>query len=53
MCFEYKQWKGPYFYWLQVDSQTLTEFAAKSGFSCQVVYQEEHENYLAKLTPFK
>jgi SAM-dependent methyltransferase len=48
--FEFRESKGPYCGWLQVDSETLTEQAEQAGWRCQVVRLGEHGNYLAKMT---
>jgi len=49
--FEYQGRKGPPFGWLHVDPDTLTDRAAKLGWSCQVVCQEDSGDYLAQLAP--
>lgn len=48
--FEFKECKGPYCGWLQVDAETLTEYAEKTGWRCQIVRREENGNYLARMT---
>ncbi|MEW6379130.1 MAG: class I SAM-dependent methyltransferase [bacterium] len=48
---EYKGQKGLPFWWLFVDSDTLTEQAVKSGWFCQVIYHEWDGHYLARLVP--
>ena len=47
---EYKGKKGPPLTWLFLDSKILDERAVKSGWSCQVIWQEEEGHYLARLT---
>lgn len=47
--FEYKGLKGPICGWLHVDSETLANHAAKAGWSCEILLQDEDGNYLAKL----
>ncbi len=49
--FEYKGQKGPLWGWLHIDPETLTDHALKTGWSCQVISQEEGGDYLARLTP--
>ncbi len=46
---EYKGKKGPTLSWLFLDSKLLAERAMKSGWSCQVIWQEEEGHYLARL----
>ena len=48
---EYRGKRGLPFWWLFVDSETLTERAEKSGWLCQVIYQEWGGHYLARLIP--
>jgi SAM-dependent methyltransferase len=48
--FEFRDSKGPFCGWLQVDAETLTEQAKQAGWQCQVVLQSENGNYLARLT---
>jgi hypothetical protein len=49
MYFEYKDVKGPLHGWLHVDSATLAQHAAESGWTCEVLLEEEDSNYLAAL----
>jgi SAM-dependent methyltransferase len=51
MQFEYKGQLGPFFSWLQVDAETLTEHAQKTGWSCRIIRREENGDYLAQLLP--
>lgn len=51
MRFEYKAQIGPLFGWLHVDPETLAAHAAGTGWTCQVVRQEDDGNYLARLAP--
>lgn len=48
---EYKGEFGPPFESLYVDSDTLADYAFKTGWSCRVIVQEEDGGYLAQLTP--
>ena len=48
--FEFRESKGLYCGWLQVDADILTEHAEQAGWRCQVVLQGEHGNYLARVT---
>jgi SAM-dependent methyltransferase len=47
--FEFEGIKGPSCGWLHVDANTLKERADCAGLQCEVVYQEENGNYLARL----
>jgi SAM-dependent methyltransferase len=42
---------GPFFGWLQVDPQTLSEHAIRTGWLCRVFLWAESGDYLAQLTP--
>ena len=50
MQFEYKGQTGPPFGWLHVDPETLMDHAKKTGWSCEIIRQEEDGDYLARLT---
>ncbi|MAU26513.1 MAG: SAM-dependent methyltransferase [Muricauda sp.] len=47
---EYKGQKSPSFYWLYLDFNTLENAAMAHGFTCDLVSQGEHYDYLARLT---
>jgi SAM-dependent methyltransferase len=49
MQFEFRGGKGPFCGWLQVDADTLHEHAEAAGWRCEVVYQGENGDYLARL----
>lgn len=48
--YEYKNCKSNWFNWLYIDPKTLKEHAAKQGWNCAIVYQDDTDLYLAKLT---
>jgi SAM-dependent methyltransferase len=48
--FEYNENKGELFKWLFVDFSNLSFIAEELGFDCELVFEDEHFNYLAKLT---
>ena len=48
---QYKQVKGDSFDWLYIDFDTLTFYAEQYGFKTELIYEGEHYDYLAKLTP--
>ena len=48
---EYKGILGEPFDWLYVDFDTLAYYAEENGFSAEMIYEGEHYDYLARLTP--
>ncbi|NDV46609.1 class I SAM-dependent methyltransferase [Paludibacter sp. 221] len=48
--FNFGKSKGEPFKWLFVDFDTLCEYAEKSGFACQKLFEDDHYLYLAELT---
>jgi len=48
--FEYKGMKGEKFNWLFIDFHQLMTFAEEAGFNCELIFEDEHYNYLAQLT---
>ena len=48
--YQYKNQQGDWFNWLYLDPKTLKEHAAKQGWNCAIVYQDDTDLYLAKLT---
>lgn len=47
---QYKDVEGESFDWLYIDFQTLSLYAAESGFQAELVKEGKHYDYLAKLT---
>jgi SAM-dependent methyltransferase len=47
---EFQGERGPYYGWLHVDADTLTEHAATAGWRCEVVRREDSGDYLARLS---
>jgi SAM-dependent methyltransferase len=47
---EYKGIKGPMFGLLHVDAETLAEHAAAAAWSCDILFEGDEGNYLARLT---
>lgn len=47
---QYKQVKGDTFDWLYIDFDTLSLYAAQYGFKAEMVEEDSHYAYLAKLT---
>ena len=50
MQFEYRGIRGPLFGWLHIDAETLSRYASKTGWNCDVVQRQHDRNYLARLT---
>lgn len=48
--YEYKQLKGKWFKWVYIDQTTLLNIAKTSGWNCEIITVDEHDQYLAKLT---
>lgn len=47
--FDYKNLAGDIFKWLYVDFSTLSAYADQQGFNCELIYEDDHYNYLARL----
>ena len=47
--FVYNNLPGDLFRWLYVDFSTLSEYADKNRFSCELINEDDHYNYLARL----
>lgn len=47
---KYKAVEGEAFDWLYIDFQTLSHYAAESGFKAELIQEGKHYDYLAKLT---
>lgn len=48
--YEYKSIKGNWFKWIYVDQQTLKTIASAMGWEVTIVFEDEHDQYLARLT---
>ena len=48
---EYKKRKSEPFSWLYVDYNTLQRAAQYHGFSCELLHEGDHYDYLARLSP--
>jgi hypothetical protein len=48
--FEYQGARGPYCGWLHVDGETLGDCAARAGWECAIISDQEAGDYLACLT---
>lgn len=48
--YEYKGTKGNWFKWIYVDQQTLASTAKNQGWQTEIIYEDESDQYLARLT---
>lgn len=48
--YEYKSIKGSWFKWVYVDKKTLRDLATETGWNAEVIFEDEHDQYLARLT---
>lgn len=48
--YEYKSVKGPWFKWVYVDQKTLIDIATQTGWKTEVIFEDENDQYLARLT---
>ncbi len=48
--YEYKGKKGEWFSWLYIDEQTMRSIAKECGWNMQVIYEDEDNHYLGRLT---
>ncbi|EDM37602.1 putative methyltransferase [Pedobacter sp. BAL39] len=48
--YEYKSVKGNWFKWVYVDQRTLKEIASAAGWYTEVVFEDDQDQYLARLT---
>lgn len=48
--YEYKSVKGNWFKWIYVDQKTLTDIATETGWNTEVIFEDENDQYLARLT---
>jgi SAM-dependent methyltransferase len=49
-CYEYKKQKGDWFNWVYIDQQTLKDISKKLGWRFKLLYQDEQDQYLARLS---
>jgi SAM-dependent methyltransferase len=51
--YEYKGQKGDLFDWLYLDQETLTTTASACGWTCEILFDDGEDQYLARLFPPK
>lgn len=49
--YEYKSIKGNWFKWLYIDFERLTSIALELGLYCEHLFEDDMDQYLARLTP--
>ena len=49
--YEYQADKGDWFKWLYIDFERLNSIAQEHGFLCELMFEDEMDQYLARLTP--
>jgi 2-polyprenyl-3-methyl-5-hydroxy-6-metoxy-1,4-benzoquinol methylase len=47
--YEYKKQKSEWFSWLYIDQHLLKTIAAEEGWNCDVLFEDEYDQYLARL----
>jgi len=47
--FEYNSVVSDKFKWIYIDISNLTRLANENGFDCELIYEDDHFNYLARL----
>jgi len=48
--YEYKSQKGNWFKWIYVDQKTLKDVASQKGWQTEIIFEDESDQYLARLT---
>lgn len=48
--YEYKNQQGDWFNWLYIDQKTLLKTALKNGWKAEILYEDDTDLYLARLT---
>jgi SAM-dependent methyltransferase len=49
-CYTYKNQKGSWFNWLYLDQETLIRTANENGWQCEILFDDNEDQYLARLT---
>ena len=49
-CYEYQNVSGKWFNWLYIDKNTLTQESEAQGWKCEIIYEDDQDQYLARLT---
>lgn len=48
--YEYKSQKGNWFKWIYVDQKTLMDVASQQGWHTEIIFEDDSDQYLARLT---
>lgn len=48
--YEYKLIKGNWFKWIYIDQKTLTDLAKAIGWTTEIIFEDDQDQYLARLT---
>ncbi|MGY4383456.1 SAM-dependent methyltransferase [Pedobacter sp. UYP24] len=48
--YEYRSTKGSWFKWIYVDQQTLKTIASKKGWTVEIIFEDDSDQYLARLS---
>lgn len=48
-CYEYQNVRGKWFNWLYIDKGTLTTEAEAQGWICEIIMEDDQDQYLARL----
>ncbi len=49
--YEYRRQKTDWFTWLYIDRHTLSLIAADEGWQTEIIFEDDQDQYLARLTP--
>lgn len=49
-CYEYRRQKSEWFSWLYIDEQMLRKIATEAGFQTELLFVDESDQYLVRLT---
>ncbi|MDN3585553.1 methyltransferase domain-containing protein [Pedobacter aquatilis] len=47
--YEYKGEKGSWFNWLYIDKKTIAEMATETGWTAEIIFDDEEDQYLVRL----
>ena len=49
--YEYKGEKGNWFNWLYIDQENIKTISAETGWASEIIFDDEEDQYLVRLTP--
>lgn len=50
-CYEYEHIIGEWFDWIYIDQQNLMKIASENDWDCQILFEDQNDQYLAVLQP--